>query len=205
VPIHSNGSHSGEKGKLAITAEAQKAKRLWPEPPSLAPGRKSIPGQDKQTGSLGAASPRAQTILIVDDEIDILESLKQLFEVSLKGVKVAIAESGAAALAILNSQPIDLIVTDYKMPGMNGLEFLGEARKLVPKVPRILVTAFPDLELAIRAVNDAKIENFFTKPVEPTKVIDIVRNVLAERRAQEMRDQSFARSLDALRRQLEKK
>lgn len=154
---------------------------------------------------MGAAKPRAQTILIVDDEVDILESLKQLFEVSLKDVNVATAEGGAGALAIIKSQPVDLIVTDYKMPGMNGLEFLSEARKLVPKVPRILVTAFPDLELAIKAVNDAKIENFFTKPVEPSKVIEIVRNVLAERRAQEMRDQSFARSLDALRRQLDKK
>lgn len=147
---------------------------------------------------------RPQAVLIVDDEVDILESLKQLFEVSLPDVKVLTAEGGAIALSIIKSQPVDLIVTDYKMPGMNGLEFLNEARKLVPKVPRILVTAFPDLELAIRAVNDAKIENFFTKPVEPGKVVEIVRSVLAERRAQEMRDQSFARSLDALRRQLTK-
>jgi response regulator RpfG family c-di-GMP phosphodiesterase len=147
---------------------------------------------------------RPQTILLVDDELDILESLKQLFEVSLKGVKVLTAEGAGLALKLLRSEPVDLIVTDYKMPGMNGLEFLAEARKIVPKTPRILVTAFPDLELAIRAVNDAKIENFFTKPVEPGKVIDIVKALLAERRAQEMRDQSFARSLDALRKQIQK-
>lgn len=152
-----------------------------------------------------AAGSRPQAILVVDDEVDILESLKQLFEVSLKEIKVLTAEGGAAALAYLKSEPVDLIVTDYKMPGMNGLEFLSEARKVAPKVPRILVTAFPDLELAIRAVNDAKIENFFTKPVEPGKVIDIVRAVLAERKAQEMRDQAFARSLESLRKAAQKK
>jgi response regulator RpfG family c-di-GMP phosphodiesterase len=125
--------------------------------------------------------------------------------VSIKGIRILTAEGGPPALKLLRAEPIDLIITDFKMPGMNGLEFLAEARKIVPKTPRILVTAFPDLELAIRAVNDAKIENFFTKPVEPTKVIDIVRAVLAERRAQELRDQSFARSLDTLRRQVKEK
>ncbi|HLE46909.1 MAG TPA: response regulator [Candidatus Thermoplasmatota archaeon] len=140
----------------------------------------------------------------MDDEVDILESLKQLLEVSLKDVKVHTAEGGQTALGILKSETIDLIITDYKMPGMNGLEFLGEARRLAPSIPRILVTAFPDLELAIKAVNDAKIENFFTKPVEPGKVVDVVRTVLSERRAKEMRDQSFARSLDTLRRQAKK-
>ena len=140
----------------------------------------------------------------MDDEVDILESLKQLLEVSLKDVKVFTAEGGQTALTILKSETIDLIITDYKMPGMNGLEFLGEARRLAPSIPRILVTAFPDLELAIKAVNDAKIENFFTKPVEPGKVVDVVRTVLSERRAKEMRDQSFARSLDTLRRQAKK-
>jgi len=161
------------------------------------PDKPTPPG----TSAAPPSQPRKQSILLVDDEADILESLKQLLEVSIKEVKVHTAEGGQVAIGILKSQTIDLIITDYKMPGMNGLEFLGEARRLAPSIPRILVTAFPDLELAIKAVNDAKIENFFTKPVEPGKVVDVVRAVLTERRAKEMRDQSFARSLDALRRQ----
>lgn len=148
--------------------------------------------------------PRPQTILVVDDELDILESLKQLLEVSLTGIRVVTADNGTTALNLVKSEPVDVIISDYKMPGMNGLEFLAEARKVAPKVPRILVTAFPDLELAIKAVNEAKIENFFTKPVEPNRVVEITKSVLAERRAQEMRDRSFARSLDALRRQVKK-
>jgi DNA-binding NtrC family response regulator len=144
-----------------------------------------------------------QTILVVDDEADILESLKDLFEASLDHIQVRVADSGAGGIALLQREPVDLIVTDYKMPRMNGLEFLDEAKKLAPNVPRILVTAFPDLDIAIKAINDAGIENFFTKPLVPDQVIDVVRSVLYERRAKELRDRSFARSLDMLRRRLE--
>ena len=143
---------------------------------------------------------RPQTILLVDDEVDILDSLKELIEGTVKGVRVLTAENGQAALAILKKESTDLIVSDFKMPGMNGLDFLVEARKVAPGVPRILITAFPDLDLAIRAVNEASIENFFTKPLEPDKILDILQRVLKERKAEEQRKQSFARSLDVLRR-----
>ena len=104
-------------------------------------------------------------------------------------------------MEILQRRPVDLIITDYKMPGMNGLEFLGRAQKISPKTPRILVTAFPDLEIAIRAINEAGIENFFTKPFEPEQVMGVVRSLLQEQRAQAMRNMSFARSMDVVRRQ----
>lgn len=174
----------------------------YPQDAPVRGGGSGTIGSDKQGAPEAPASARPQAVLLVDDELDILESLKQLFEVSLKGVHVFTADNGPAGVQILKTNPVDLIITDFKMPGMNGLEFLAEARKVAPMTPRILVTAFPDLDLAIRAVNDAKIENFFTKPVEPSKVVEIVRNILAERRARELRDQSFARSLDALRRQV---
>ena len=150
----------------------------------------------------GSHAFRDQTVLLVDDEDDVLESLKDLFETVLEGVKVLTADSGPAGLEILDSHPIDLIVTDYKMPGMNGLEFLEKAKGLAPGVPRILMTAFPDLGIAIRAINEAGIENFITKPFEPGQVIDVARAILVERRAGLLRNQSFARSLDLLRRRL---
>lgn len=146
---------------------------------------------------------RDQVVLIVDDEIDIRDSLKELFDGTLNGVEVLTAESGAVALDQLKENVVDLIITDYKMPGMSGLEFLSEARKIARGVPRILMTAFPDLELAIRAVNEESIENFFTKPLEPAAVVDVVRGILEDRRSQEMRNRAFARSLNLLRRQLD--
>ncbi|MFA5861960.1 MAG: response regulator [Candidatus Thermoplasmatota archaeon] len=150
-------------------------------------------------------SKRAQVVLLVDDELDIRDSLKLLLEAGIENIEVATAESGAIALDTLSHRTIDLIITDYKMPGMNGLEFLGHAQKIAPKVPRILVTAFPDLEIAIKAINEAGIENFFTKPFEPDQVLGVVRELLKEQRAQALRNQSFARSIDMLRRGSETK
>lgn len=146
---------------------------------------------------------RRQTILLVDDEEDIRESLKALFETCLEGVSVRTAAGGQEALDLLDKEPVDVIISDYKMPGMNGLDFLQRAAKKTPSVPRILVTAFPDLEIAIRAINEANIENFFTKPFEPEQVLNVVRQLLHEQRVQQMRDRSFARSLDLVRRNLE--
>lgn len=151
------------------------------------------------------APPRRQLILLVDDEEDIRESLKALFETCLEDVEVRTAAGGQAALDILDREPVDVIISDYKMPGMNGLDFLQRAQKRSPSVPRILVTAFPDLEIAIRAINEANIENFFTKPFEPEQVLNVVRTLLHEQRVQQMRDRSFARSIELVRKGLDTK
>lgn len=158
-----------------------------------------MPGRDEPDGSQVASLTRDQIVLIVDDEPDIRDSLQMLLESGLESIQVAVAEGGQAALDILQRRPVDLIITDYKMPGMNGLEFLGRAQRIAPKTPRILVTAFPDLEIAIRAINEAGIENFFTKPFEPEQVLGVVRALLQEQRAQAMRNTAFARSIDVLR------
>lgn len=147
--------------------------------------------------------PRPQTILIVDDEEDIRESLAALIESTLDGVAVRLAANGQDALELLKNTPVDLVVSDYKMPGMNGLELLSTIGRASPHVPRILVTAFPDLDIAIRAINEAGIENFFTKPFDPDQVINVIRALLFEQRAAEMRNRSFARSLDLLRRKVD--
>lgn len=143
---------------------------------------------------------REQVVLVVDDETDILESLQALLQAHLKGVRILAARSGIEGLALLRREPVDLILSDYKMPRMNGIEFLVEARRSAPSVLRVLITAYPDLELALRSINEAKIENFVTKPLNPLEIVETCRKLLYERRARQLRDASFARSLDELRR-----
>lgn len=143
---------------------------------------------------------RTQVVLAVDDEPDILESLQTLLESSLD-IQVLTAPSGQEALRLLESRPVDLIITDYRMPGMTGLEFLEAARQVAPEASRILITAYPDLDLALKAINEEGVENFVVKPFDPESVIENVFNVLFVRRSEELRTRSFARAMEMLRRE----
>ncbi|MHB8634118.1 MAG: response regulator [Thermoplasmatota archaeon] len=133
------------------------------------------------------ATPHVERVLLVDDEQDILESLKTLLENAVPNVTCLTAESGAKALEILHQGPVDLIISDFKMPGMNGLAFLEQARTLMPDVPRIMITAFPHLEVAVAAINEARVEIFLTKPMDPDKFINVVRDTLQARIARRAR------------------
>lgn len=132
-------------------------------------------------------------VLVVDDEQDILESMKDLLEASLADTQIHTATSAQKGLEILAEKDIDLVISDYKMPNMNGLEFLAEAQRRAPGVPRILLTAFPDVGIATRAVNEAGIENFITKPFEPLEAIETVARILEMRHREDGGGQPLAR------------
>jgi DNA-binding NtrC family response regulator len=140
-------------------------------------------------------APRTRVVLVVDDDNDILESLVDLLTAQVPNLRCLVATSGAQALPLLERERVDLIVSDYKMPGMDGVEFLKQARARAPRVPRILLTAFADLAIAIQAINEAGVEMFFTKPLDPDRVVAVVRDSLASRRAREDRDQAIGRAL----------
>lgn len=101
-------------------------------------------------------------ILCVDDEQQILSSLKRLFR--RKGYDVATAESGAAGLQMLESGSFDLIISDMRMPNMNGAEFLAKACASWPETNRILLTGYADLKSSVAAINEGKIFRYISKP-----------------------------------------
>lgn len=106
-------------------------------------------------------SDKLGKVLCVDDEPSILRSLQWLLK---KEFDVTIAASGQEALALLSEQDFDVIISDQRMPGMMGSEFLREARKLSPRSMRILLTGYSDLQAILRSVNDGEVFRFVNKP-----------------------------------------
>ena len=132
--------------------------------------------------------PRA-TLLLVDDEPNILKSLQRLFR--SENYIIYTAENGVAGLALLQQQAIDLIISDMRMPQMNGAEFLALAAELCPDTIRILLTGFADIESTIAAVNKGKIYSYLNKPWEDNELKIHIANALEQKQMREERKQLF--------------
>ncbi len=102
-------------------------------------------------------------LLVVDDEEGVRRSLKKVLE--RDGYAVSLAEDGNQAIGIVRENPyqIETVISDYKMPGIDGLETLIEIGKINPEVTRIMLTGYATMESAIESVN-AGIDGFITKP-----------------------------------------
>src|SRR5688500_3474750 len=121
---------------------------------------------------------RPWILLLVDDEPDILESLGDLVESELPGVKVLRASSGREGLGFLQLERIDGIISDFNMAGMDGLEFLCIARQCHPTTPRGRRTADADRDLTRRAETDAGVQTFLSKALGPEDLLDQVAALL---------------------------
>jgi putative two-component system response regulator len=115
------------------------------------------------------------SILVVDDEIDNL----QLFLRTLrKKYNTFMANSSYEAFEVLKTNKIDFILSDHKMPGMDGLEFLKKVGDLYPETIRILVTAYTDASTLINAINSVKIHRYIKKPWLPSDLMNVVDSSL---------------------------
>ncbi|PJB75350.1 MAG: hypothetical protein CO095_03830, partial [Armatimonadetes bacterium CG_4_9_14_3_um_filter_58_7] len=105
-------------------------------------------------------------VLCVDDEPQILEGLKLVLR---KSFEVRTATSGEEALRQMDDNgPFTVILSDMRMPGVNGTQFLAEARARDPLAVRILLTGHADIEAAISAINEGWVFRFLLKPCERT-------------------------------------
>lgn len=125
-------------------------------------------------------SDQKPRVLFVDDEPMVLKG----FQIHLREkFDVVTAESGLEGLQTLEREAtFDVIVSDMRMPGMNGAEFLHQACDAYPDTVRILLTGYADADSAIRAVNDGRIFRFLTKPCRPPDLIAAISDALMERR-----------------------
>jgi len=102
------------------------------------------------------------TLLIVDDEPNILSTLRRVLRQD--GYTLLLASSGAEALEILALNTVRVIVSDHRMPGMSGAEFLGRVKKLYPDTIRIILSGYADLQVIAESVNRGEVFKFLTKP-----------------------------------------
>ena len=152
---------------------------------------------DQNTGSYHATHMDDQDhprVLCVDDDRDILEAIAPHLSPSYR---VELATSGAEGLRLLRQYPdTAVIVSDLRMPGMDGSKFLAASRAIAPDARRILLTGCDDMSAAIAAVNDGQICRFLTKPCTPRTFLAGIEFALSEYRS-EMANRSAIRKFTA--------
>lgn len=122
---------------------------------------------------------KKHTILLVDDELANTESLSMILEEEYTVLK---AKDGFEALAILqkdsNPSRINLIISDQRMPGMTGVQFLKQTISIMPDTIRIILTGFTDVNDIIDSINEGQIYKFLTKPIEPNELSITIKRAL---------------------------
>jgi two-component system, NtrC family, response regulator PilR len=121
----------------------------------------------------------AERVLVVDDEPGIREFLEIML--AQDGYEVNVASSGEEGLKVYRSREPDLVLTDVKMPGMNGLDLIREIRRLDSTVPIIAITAYASADDALRAVREGAYD-YISKPFQIEDLRNIIRNALEARR-----------------------
>ncbi|HWP24045.1 MAG TPA: sigma-54 dependent transcriptional regulator [Candidatus Binatia bacterium] len=121
----------------------------------------------------------AQTILLVDDEPLNLDLLEQ--ELGEHGYAIEKADGGRAALRALATTAVDLVLLDYQMPGMSGIEALHEIKKQYADLPVIMITAYGTIERAVAAIKSGA-DDFVTKPFDPDHLALVVKRALEKAR-----------------------
>ena len=127
------------------------------------------------------------SILFVDDESNILSSLNRLFR--KKNYKIFLATGGHDGLEILKQHKIDVVLSDMRMPEMDGAQFLGKVNEEWPDTVRILLTGYADINATIDAINKGMIYRYISKPWEDNDILLTVANAVDNKRLKEQRKQ----------------
>ncbi|MGH9181050.1 MAG: response regulator, partial [Acidimicrobiales bacterium] len=112
---------------------------------------------------------------MVDDEPDNLDAFRFNFR---KTFELLTAGSGAEALALLREHDVAVLVTDQRMPGMSGVEFVTEVCKRHPRTVRMILTGFSDMEAIIQAINDGHVYAYVAKPWEPDQLKQLMKQAV---------------------------
>jgi response regulator RpfG family c-di-GMP phosphodiesterase len=121
---------------------------------------------------------KQQTVLCVDDEENILSSLRRLLR--REHYRLLTASSGTKGLEILSQNDVDLVISDQRMPEMNGTDFLKQVKTLYPDITRIILTGYTDVDSITEAINEGHIYKFFLKPWNDSHLMLEIRQALEQ-------------------------
>jgi len=128
-----------------------------------------VAAQGRRTGGQPVdVAPATPRVLVVDDDSAVRDTLADILELSRLDIDTA--SDGAAALERLRAHRYDLLVTDLRMPGLDGMQVVAEAKRLRPGIKTVIVTGFPSQASAIGAVN-LGVDGYLTKPFQPMDVL----------------------------------
>jgi adenylate cyclase len=136
----------------------------------------TISNTDSNTAVVEAYSDEKPIVLVVDDEISILNALKR--SLGKIGVEVVTASTAADALYILENTEVSLIISDMRMPGMDGADLMSKVAQESPDTIRFLLSGHSDMESTIRAINEGHIHQYLTKPWNDVELRALVETTL---------------------------
>ena len=122
-------------------------------------------------------NPPRQRLLIVDDEVDMLKGLKRSLAFDFQEVEILTAAKVPEALDIARKEPVDMVLTDIRMPDMDGLDLLKHLLKIDPRLTVIMMTAYGSIEQAVEAMKRGAYD-FVTKPFDKEVLIRTLRKAL---------------------------
>jgi response regulator RpfG family c-di-GMP phosphodiesterase len=117
-------------------------------------------------------------LLCVDDEINVLNSLKRLFR--KEGYRLLTTSSGVEALKLLQENPVQMIISDQRMPEMSGTELMAKVKALYPDMIRIILTGYTDVDTITESINQGHIYKFFLKPWNDQSLVLEIRQALKQ-------------------------
>lgn len=139
---------------------------------------------------------RKSVILFVDDDSSILSALRRLLR--KEEWRLLFASSAREGLEILTEQQVDLIVSDVRMPVMDGVAFLNQVKKYYPHIIRIILSGFADKEMVTKAFSEEIAQQFLTKPWDDQKIKEVIRSALAQAGEQKRRDSGIQRVINSI-------
>ncbi len=126
--------------------------------------------------STETGTERIHSLLFVDDEENILNALKRTFR--KEQYRIITANSGVEGLSVIENEKISVVLSDHRMPGMEGAEFLSEVRKKYPDTLRMMLTGYADMQAVMNAINHGEVYRFITKPWDDDEIRCIVKDAI---------------------------